>query len=129
MKVATQCETKYQVSRLKSLLLAAVYFIVIIVVMFSGWSGIYTNQVQGKYLCQRMYIQVDDEFAPALVWLSGIYTVNNNEHFGGRVTSSQETGQGKIGFCEDEYVWTLKHQDPLVPYVPCLRWAANCKVV
>ena len=124
-KVATQCETEYQVSRLKSLLLAAVYFIIIFAIMFSGWSGIYTNQVQGKYLCQRMYIQVDDEFAPALVGLSGIYTINNNEHFGGRVTSSQENKQGKIGYCGDENVWTLKHQDPLVPYDPCLRWAAK----
>jgi hypothetical protein len=73
-----------------------------------------------------MYIQVDDEFAPALVGLSGIYTINNNEQFGGRVTSSQENnGQGKIGYCEDEKVWTLKHQDPLVPYDPCLDWVAK----
>jgi hypothetical protein len=72
-----------------------------------------------------MYIQVDDEFAPALVGLSGIYTVNQNEHFGRRVTSSQETGKGKIGYCDDKNVWTLKIQDPLVPYDSCLGWIAK----
>ena len=109
MKHATLCEKKYHVSRLKTSCLAAVYFIIIFVVMFSGWSGVYTSQATGEYLCQQMYIQLDDEFAPALDILSGIYTVNQNEHFGGRVTSSQEkNGQGKIGYCEDENVWTLK---------------------
>jgi hypothetical protein len=73
-----------------------------------------------------MYIQIDDEFAPALAMLSGIYTINQKEQFGGRVTSSQEkNGQGKIGYCEDENVWTLAIQDPLMPYNPCLGWVAK----
>jgi hypothetical protein len=73
-----------------------------------------------------MYIQLGDEFASALAGLSGIYTINHKERFGGRVTSSQEkNGQGKIGYCEDENVWTLKIQDPLVPYDPCLDWVAK----
>jgi hypothetical protein len=75
-----------------------------------------------------MYIQVGDEFAPALAGLSGIYTINNNEQFGGRVTSSQENnGQGKIGYCEDKNVWTLKIQEQLMPYKydPCLYWVAK----
>ena len=93
--------------------------------MFSGWSGIFTNQSKGEYLCQRMYIQIDDEFAPTLTRLSGIYTINDNDHFGGRVTSSQETGKGKIGYCEDKNMWTLAIQDPLVPYDPCLDWVAK----
>jgi hypothetical protein len=127
MKHATLCEKKYHVSRLKTSCLAAVYFIIIFAVMFSGWIAVYTNQVQGKYLCQRMYIQLSDEFAPALVGLSGIYTVNHNERFGRRVTSSQEkNGQGKIGYCDDKNVWTLSIQDPLVPYDdPCLGWIAK----
>jgi ABC-type multidrug transport system fused ATPase/permease subunit len=128
MKAATLCETEYHVSRFKSLHLSAVYFIIIFAVMFSGWSGIYTKQSKGEYLCQRMYIQLGDEFAPALAGLSGIYTINNNEQFGGRVTSSQENnGQGKIGYCEDENVWTLKIQEQLMPleYDPCLYWVAK----
>jgi hypothetical protein len=73
-----------------------------------------------------MYIQIDDEFAPALAGLSGIYTININERFGGRVTSSQENnGQGKIGYCEDKNVWTLKIQEQLMSYDPCLRWVAK----
>ena len=131
MEHATLCEKKYYVphiSSLKSSCFSAAYFIVIFAVMFSGWSGIYESQATGEYLCQRMYIQVDDEFAPALVGLSGIYTINNNEQFSGRVTSSQENnGQGKIGYCEDENVWTLSIQEGLMPYEydPCLRWVAK----
>jgi hypothetical protein len=126
MKVATLCEKKYHVSRLKTSCLAAVYFIIIFAVMFSGWIAVYTNQSKGEYLCQRMYIQLSDEFAPALVGLSGIYTVNHKEQFGGRVTSSQEkNGKGKIGYCDDKNVWTLSIQDPLVPYDPCLGWIAK----
>ena len=125
MKVATQCEKNYHVSRLKTSCLSAVYFIIIFAVMFSGWIGVYESQATGEYLCQRMYVQLDDEFAPALVGLSGIYTINNNDHFGGRVTSSQENKQGKIGYCDDRNVWTLKIQDPLVPYDPCLDWVAK----
>jgi hypothetical protein len=129
MKQATLSETKYYVphiSSVKSSRFSAVYFIVIFVVMFSGWSGIYSEQATGMYLCQQMYVQLDDELAPALAGLSGIYTVNQNEHFGGRVTNSQENnGQGKIGYCEDEKVWTLKIQDPLMPYDPCLDWVAK----
>ena len=129
MEHATLCEKKYYVphiSSLKSSRFSAVYFIVIFAVMFSGWSGIYSEQATGMYLCQQMYVQLDDEFASALAGLSGIYTINNNEQFGGRVTSSQEkNGQGKIGYCEDENVWTLKIQDPLVPYDPCLDWVAK----
>jgi hypothetical protein len=129
MKQATLCEKKYHVSQtssLKSMCLSAVYFFIIFAAMFSGWIGIYSDQAKGKYLCQRMYIQVDDEFAPALAGLSGIYTINIDEKFGGRVTSSQENnGQGKIGYCEDENVWTLKIQEQLMSYDPCLRWVAK----
>jgi hypothetical protein len=129
MKQATLSETKYSVPHIlsvKSSRFSAVYFIVIFVVMFSGWSGIYSEQATGIYLCQQMYVQLDDELAPALAGLSGIYTVNQNEHFGGRVTSSQENnGQGKIGYCEDEKVWTLKIQDHLMSYDPCLDWVAK----
>jgi len=125
MKVATQCEKKYHVSRLKTSCLLAVYFIIIFAVMFSGWIGVYESQATGEYLCQRMYVQLDDEFAPALDMLSGIYTIKHKERFGGRVTSSQETGKGKIGYCDDKNVWTLKIQDPLVPYDPCLDWVAK----
>jgi hypothetical protein len=129
MNHATLCEKKYYVphiSSLKSSRFSAAYFIIIFAVMFSGWRGIYSEQATGMYLCQQMYVQLDDEFAPTLDILSGIYTVNQNEHFGGRVTSSQEkNGQGKIGYCEDENVWTLKIQDPLVPYDPCLDWVAK----
>jgi hypothetical protein len=131
MKEAKRSEKKYSVSHtstLKSMRLSAVYFIIIFAVMFSGWIGIYTNQSKGEYLCQRMYIQLGDEFAPALAGLSGIYTININDHFGGRVTSSQENnGQGKIGYCEDENVWTLKIQEQLMPleYDPCLYWVAK----
>ena len=126
MKQATLCETKYYVSHalsLKSSWLSAVYFIIIFAVMFSGWIGIYSDQARGEYLCQRMYIQVDK--APTLTFLSGTYTVNHDEQFSGRVTSSQENGKGKVGYCEDENVWTLKIQDSLVPYDPCLRWVAK----
>jgi hypothetical protein len=77
MKPATLCEKKYHVSRFKSSRLSAMYFIIIFAVMFSGWIGIYANQSKGEYLCQRMYIQVADEFAPALARLSGIYTINS----------------------------------------------------
>jgi hypothetical protein len=128
MKQATLCETKYYVPHalsLKSSRLSVLYFIIIFAVMFSGWIGIYTNQATEEYLCQRMYIQLGDEFAPALARLSGIYTINNNDHFGGRVTSSQETGKGKIGYCEDKNVWTLKIHDLLVPYDPCFGWVAK----
>jgi hypothetical protein len=128
MKQATLCEKKYHVSHtlsLRSMRLSAVYFIIIFAVMFSGWIGIYSDQAKGKYLCQRMYIQLGDEFAPALAGLSGIYTINNNDHFGGRVTSSQETRKGKIGYCEDKNVWTLKIQDTLKPYDPCFSWVAK----
>jgi hypothetical protein len=128
MKQATLCETKFYVSQslsLKSMRLSAVYFIIIFSVMFSGWIVVYSDQAKGKYLCQRMYIQLGAEFAPALAGLSGIYTINNNDHFGGRVTSSQETGKGKIGYCEVKNMWTLAIQDPLVPYDPCLDWVAK----
>jgi hypothetical protein len=128
MKEAKRSEKKYSVSHtlsLKSSRLSAVYFIIIFAVMFSGWSGVYINQATEEYLCRRMYIQLGDEFAPALVGLSGIYTINSNEQFGGRVTSSQETGKGKIGYCEDKNVWTLKIQDPLMPYDPCFGWVAK----
>ena len=126
MKQATLCETKYYVPHalsLKSSRLSAVYFIIIFAVMFSGWIGIYSDQARGEYLCQRMYIQVDK--VPTLTFLSGTYTVNHNEKFSGRVTSSQENGKGKIGYCEDENVWTLKIQEKLMPYDPCLRWVAK----
>jgi hypothetical protein len=129
MKQATLCETKYSVSHtssLKSSRFSAVYFIIIFAVIFSGWIGIYENQSKGEYLCQRMYIQLDDKVTPDLAMLSGIYTINQKERFGGRVTSSQEkNGQGKIGYCEDENVWTLAIQDPLVSYHPCLNWVAK----
>jgi hypothetical protein len=126
MKEAKRSEKKYSVSHtlsLKSSRLSAVYFIIIFAVMFSGWIGIYSDQARGEYLCRRMYIQVDK--APTLAFLSGTYTVNHNEQFSGRVTSSQENGKGKIGYCEDENVWTLKIQEKLMPYDPCLRWVAK----
>ena len=126
MKQATLCETKYHVSRSQSSRLSAVYFIIIFAVIFSGWIGIYTNQSKGEYLCQRMYIQLDDKVTPDLAMLSGIYTINHKEQFEGRVTSSQErNGQGKTGYCEDENVWTLAIQDPSMIYDPCLNWVAK----
>ena len=125
IKVANQCETEYHVSRLKSLHLSAVYFIIIFAVMFSGWIGVYESQATGEYLCGRMYIQVDK--APTLTFLSGTYTVNHKEHFGGRVTSSQENGIGKVGYCEQKNMWTLTIQDPSMihEYDPCLYWVAR----
>ena len=125
IKVATQCETEYHVSRLKSLHLSAVYFIIIFAVMFSGWIGVYESQATGEYLCGRMYIQVDK--APTLTFLSGTYTVNHKEQFGGRVTSSQENGIGKVGYCEQKNMWTLTIQDPSMihEYDPCLYWVAR----
>jgi hypothetical protein len=125
IKVANQCETEYHVSRLKSLHLSAVYFIIIFAVMFSGWIGVYESQATGEYLCGRMYIQVDK--APTLTFLSGTYTVNHKEQFGGRVTSSQENGIGKVGYCEQKNMWTLTIQDPSMihEYDPCLYWVAR----
>jgi hypothetical protein len=133
MKQATLCQTKYYVSHalsLKSSRLSAMYFIIIFAVMFSGWIGIYSDQARGEYLCQRMYIQVDK--APTISFLSGTYTVNHDEEFSGRVTSSQENGIGKVGYCADKNVWTLTIHDPqdqdpsmIHEYDPCLYWVAR----
>jgi hypothetical protein len=129
MKEAKRCEAEYNVSRislLKPSCLSAVYFVTIFAFMFGSWFKIMENQKQGDYLCRRMYIQVDK--APTIAALSGIYTNNNTERDRfkeERVTSSQEAGKGKIGYCANENVWTLKMQEPSQPYDPCLDWLAK----
>ena len=128
MKQAKKCEAEYNVSRislLKPSRLSAVYFVTIFAIMFGFWFKIMEEQKQGDYLCRRMYIQVDKAVRePTIAALSGIYTNNQTEQdrFKGRVTSSQEDGKGKIGYCADENVWTLKMQEPSKPYDPCSDW-------
>jgi hypothetical protein len=104
MEQAKKCEAEYNVSRislLKPSCLSAVYFVTIFAFMFGSWFKIMENQKQGDYLCRRMYIQVDK--APTIAALTGNYTINHTEQdrFKGRVTSSQEAGKGKIGYCAD----------------------------
>ena len=128
MKQGKKCEAEYNVSRislLKPSRLLAVYFVTIFAVMFGFWFKIMEEQKQGDYLCRRMYIQVDK--APTIDDLSGIYTNNQTkqDRFKGRVTSSQEDGKGKIGYCADENVWTLKMHEPSQPYDPCSDWLAK----
>jgi hypothetical protein len=127
--------TKYHISYEKSFWktsrLTAAYFIMIFTVMITAWGMIYANQASGKYLCERVYIQIDDSLAPNLAMLSGIYTADHDKG-GSRVTSVQireegtaEIGDiGMFGYCKKDKRWTFTLQESSKPHDPCEDWIA-----
>jgi hypothetical protein len=123
-KYHVACEqTFWRTSRL-----TAIYFIMIFAVMITGWGMIYMNQASGKYLCERIYIQMDDSLAPNLAMLSGIYTVGQHND-GDRITSVQvlEKGTedvGMLGYCKKDKRWTLALKESSKPHDPCKNWIA-----
>ncbi len=112
-----QCKYKQQSS--SSLMTGALlYFIVLFALMLTGWGVIFANQTAGKYLCSQVFLQLDDSLVPSLGTMSGLYYVNEDYKFGGRVAY---VAHGLIGYCKEDKIWTLT-----VPAGdPCVDWVAS----
>ena len=99
-------------------------FIVLIALMFSGWGVIFAKQSSGKYLCEKLFIQLDDSLVPSLGTMSGLYILNRYYQLGGRVTYVGDGVRGIVGYCEDESRWTLTRHESGVESDPCRDWSA-----
>jgi len=91
--------------------------------MIGGWTAVVIQQERGFYLCKKVFFQIDDTIVPGLGALSGIYLINFDTKFGGRVTYESQmqwsggSGEGiaRLGYCERDSTWTLSiNQDPCV---------------
>ncbi|KAL9187613.1 hypothetical protein ACHAXT_005991 [Thalassiosira profunda] len=106
-------------ARMSSLITAA-YFIVLFAAMLTGWGLIFANQESGKYLCGKLYVQLDDEMVPSLGTLSGMYQVNRYLKFSGRVTYINPV----IAYCGTDSMWTIT-QHGGGELDPCVDWIAR----
>lgn len=118
--------TKYRVAHQsdtwKSTLSTASYFVVLFTVMITGWAIIFAKQSSGKYLCEQLFVQLDDSLVHSLGPMSGMYFINRYYHFGGRVIYFGQNGI--LGYCEDDNIWTLTEQKSGLEHDPCRGWVA-----
>jgi hypothetical protein len=88
---------------------SAAFLILLIGAMIGAWGVIYSRQLQGDFVCDRIFVQLDDGFVPTLGAFSGLYNVNKDRVIHGRVTyeSSLEGDRSIIGYCPEEGAWTF----------------------
>jgi hypothetical protein len=108
---------------------SAAFLILLMGAMIGAWGAIYSRQLQGDFVCDRIFVQLDDGFVPTLGAFSGLYNVNKDRVIHGRVTyeSSLEGDPSIIGYCSEEGAWTFairSDQDDDGETDPC-DWVAT----
>ena len=91
--------------------------------MLAGWGIIVHKQKSGTYLCQTVFIQLDDTFDPSLGALSGVYDRDTSQKLfsAGRAKYvERRSGNSWLAYCGEQKVWSIsiggngKDQDPCI---------------
>ena len=118
--VGVQCEeaaeivtgTSYYVPKKKLRATKMVLLSCLFSAMVAGWSVVVQNQVNGKYLCSTIFVQIGDDLLPALGTFSGLYDLQSptDNGFGSQYMSyvDRRSGKATFGYCEDSGAWTLQ---------------------
>jgi hypothetical protein len=93
----------------------------ILLVMLVFWSWIFAWQANGHYMCQKVFVQFDDELVPDLAYFSGLYTIKKASKAGSKVeyievgpTATNEGGDrsyepAKFAYCDTRNAWVFAH--------------------
>jgi surface protein len=110
----------------------------ILLVMLVFWSWIFAWQANGHYMCQKVFVQFDDELVPDLAYFSGLYTIKKASKAGSKVeyievgpTATNEGGDrayepAKFAYCDKRNAWVFAHGTSRQSAVDtCNDWRAS----
>jgi len=124
-------ETRYVVPDEKQRTGPSYVMIVLVGCILALWGSVYVREVRGDFLCERIFVQFDDAFVPALSAFSGLY-LNRGRRSGGRAIYESESPEDNsiIGYCQHDAAWTFSiapnstNADDFVEFDPC-NWIAK----
>jgi hypothetical protein len=88
-----------------------ILMIFIFVAMLAGWSVVRYNQIEGKYLCATILVQMGDDMRPELGTFSGLYDLQapssgvKSRHV---QFVDRHAGKTRFAFCDSQSYWTLQ---------------------
>jgi hypothetical protein len=86
--------------------------------MLVGWAVVFKHQLDGRYMCQKVYVQFGDSLAPELAAFSGIYIIDHSVRHNGRpIYKSERYELDKVvfGYCKEEGAWTFTYDGTGTP--------------
>lgn len=104
-------KVKLSVSKETNTIYRSIIFAIMACLLYLGYGILVSRQLHGKYLCNRVLIQLGDDFGTAYAPFSGVYK-QTNLLIDQRVTYTEERRSegeraGHIGYCSSENAWTL----------------------
>ncbi|CAB9513572.1 expressed unknown protein [Seminavis robusta] len=94
-------------------------FLLILVVMITGYVTIVVFRTSGKYMCNTIIVNMGDSFVPSLGTFNGIYDLDFStgsglewraEYLERRSVEIDAHGRGVFGYCNDINAWTFRVQ-------------------
>lgn len=88
-----------------------------------GWCVVMRNQLNGRYLCDSIFVQMQDDFVSALGTFSGVYDRVDRQTHPWKdervVYVERNSGRARFGYCQEDDVWTFSFDTEDEPRDPC----------
>lgn len=106
------------------LILAAIW-----ILLMSAWTFVMVRQTEGRYLCQTLQVQFEDDFVPSLGAFSGLYDIQEGRvgaFTGDRVRYvDRQSGKALFAYCPEMEAWTFNYAEDGHFPDPCDDWVGK----
>ncbi|CAB9509428.1 Inherit from bactNOG: outer membrane autotransporter barrel [Seminavis robusta] len=100
--------------------------------LMAAWVFLMVNQTNGKYQCQSLTIQFEDDFVSSLGAFSGIYDIDSSKSIpfqSDRVRYiDRMSGKAVFAYCVNLQAWTFSFAEDGDFPDPCTDWVAHADV-